>query len=113
MSTAANGRAREHRVLHRLERSGWLLVSRSAGSKGAADLVMVHPFFGLALIQVGTANKALGPADRDRLVTIADACGALPLLITTRPGQSPLIFVVNRDKPSTWQTWPLDNEDPA
>ena len=36
MSTASQGRAREHRVRD-LIADGWLLVARSAGSKGAAD----------------------------------------------------------------------------
>lgn len=105
MSTASNGRAREHRVMARFEAASWLIVMRSAGSKGAADFIAVHPFFGLAFVQVGTANKALGPADRDRFVTIAEACSALPLLATARPGKPPLVHVVTRDVPSRWERW--------
>lgn len=107
MSTATSGRAREHRVRDRMIAAGWLLVARSAGSKGAADLVMVHPFFGLALVQVGTANKQLGPADRDRFVTIAEACGALPLLASCSPGVPARFWRVTRDTASTWKEFPI------
>ena len=59
----------------------------SAGSKGAADFCALHPFRGLAWVQVGTAkSKTLGPAARDRLVSIAEQTGALPLLVTSGPG---------------------------
>jgi hypothetical protein len=107
MSTATNGRAREYRIRDRMIDAGWLLVARSAGSKGAADLVMVHPFHGLALVQVGTASKQLGPADRDRFVTIAEACGALALLASCSPGVPPTFWQVTRDTASTWERWPL------
>jgi hypothetical protein len=40
---------------------------RAAGSKGPADLAMLHPLHGLAWVQVGPATKALSPADRDHL----------------------------------------------
>lgn len=107
MSTATSGRAREHRVRDRMIDAGWLLVARSAGSKGAADLVMVHPFFGLALVQVGTANKTLGPADRDRFVTIAEACGALALLASCAPGVPARFWQVTRETASNWREWTL------
>jgi hypothetical protein len=107
MSSATNGRAREHRVTRFMEACGWSLAMRAAGSKGAADLAMVHAEHGLAWCQVGTANKRLGPADRERLVTLAELSCALPLLITTAPGVRPKAYVVTRDVPSRWQPWPL------
>jgi hypothetical protein len=107
MSTATNGRAREYRVRDAMTDAGWLFVMRSAGSKGAADLCMVHPFHGLSLVQVGTANKQLGPADRDRFVTIAEACGALPLLASCAPRIPARFWVVSRDTASTWKEWLL------
>lgn len=104
MSTATSGRAREHRTRDRLIESGWTQIMRAAGSKGAGDLLMGHPIHGGALIQVGTANKTLGPADRDRFVTAAELICALPLLATWgRTGVR--YFVVTRDKPSTWEEW--------
>jgi hypothetical protein len=80
---------------------------RAAGSKGAADLALVHPEHGLAWAQVGTANKRLGPDARERLVKLAELSGALPLLITTAPGVRPKAYIVTRDVPSRWQPWPL------
>lgn len=104
MSTATAGRAREYRVRDHLVTKGWLLVARSAGSKGVADLVMVHPQQGLALVQVGTANKQLGPDTRGRFVALANLCSALPILATaTRTGIR--YFHVTRDTPSTWQEY--------
>jgi len=38
VSTASRGRTLEHRARHELEAAGWWVI-RSAGSKGAADLV--------------------------------------------------------------------------
>ena len=104
MSTATNGRAREHRTRDRLAESGWVQVMRAAGSKGAGDLLMAHPEHGAALIQVGTGNKTLGPADRDRFVTAAELISALPLLATwSHAGLA--MWVVTRDVPSKWERW--------
>lgn len=106
MSTATNGRAREHRVIARMESDGWLKVMRSAGSKGAADVAMVHPVHGLALVQVGTEkSKRLGPAERVLFVTLAELCGALPLVALARPSRPPRFLVATRDIPSTWTEW--------
>jgi hypothetical protein len=121
MSTATSGRAREHRVIKRFEDAGWLKVMRSAGSKGAADFIAVHPFHGLALVQVGTENKEIACATktcehdgksaaqcgRDRFVTLAEACGALALLASCSPGVPPTFWQVTRDTASTWERWPL------
>jgi Holliday junction resolvase len=105
MSTATNGRAREHRVTRHMEKAGWLKVMRSAGSKGVADLFLVHPFHGTALVQVGTGSKFIGPDDRDKFVTIAEACGALPLLASCAPGVPPVFWRVTRDTASKWERW--------
>lgn len=112
MSTASSGRSREHRVRDELIGYGWHLVARSAGSKGAADLVMVHPVRGLALIQVGTGNKTLGPADRERLCDLADLCGALPLLATVIPREGIAWRVVDRGRPAKWSAWSPSDEPP-
>lgn len=107
MSTATSGRAREYRVRDHMIAAGWYLVARSAGSKGAADLVMVHPIHGLALVQVGTGSKTLGPADRARFVTLANACGALPLLAVCTPGKPARFWWVGLGTASTWTEWEL------
>lgn len=112
MSDAHKGRRREWKVRDELKGHGWHLVARSAGSKGAADLVMVHPFHGLALLQVGTANKTLGPADRTRLLELAGMCGALPLVchVIAQPGKPTTLsyWRVYDSPPSNWEPW-----DPA
>jgi hypothetical protein len=86
MSTASSGRAREWKVRDHMLAHGWQLVMRSAGSRGAADLAMVHPDRGLALLQIGTPNKTLGPADRARFVELATLCSALPIVAVVIPG---------------------------
>lgn len=105
MSTATSGRAREYRVRDHLTRRGWRLVMRAAGSKGSADLAMVHPTHGLALIQVGTATKRLGPADRARFLVDATDCGALALVATVIPGVGVTYHEASLGTPSTWARW--------
>lgn len=116
MSTATNGRAREYRVRDHMIRNGWACVMRASGSRGAADLAMLHPFVGLAWVQVGTRNKTLGCRDkghshedntaawcaRDRLVSVAEQTGALALLAVCSPGIPPRFWRVTRDTPSKW-----------
>ena len=108
MSAATNGRAREHRISKLMINHGWLQIMRAAGSKGPADLAMLHPFLGLAWVQVGTAkSKTLSPLDRDRLASIAEQTHALPLLATSGPGIPTRFWVVTRDTASTWKEWAL------
>lgn len=108
MSTSTNGRAREHRISKLMVDHGWMQVMRAAGSKGPADLAMLHPFLGLAWVQVGTAkSKTLGPADRDRLVSVAEQSNALALLATSGPGVPTRFWQVTRDTASKWKEWSL------
>ncbi len=106
-STAVSGRAREHRARDWMVERGWHFVMRSAGSKGSADLLMAHLEHGAALIQVGTPNKTLGPADRVRFVNDADLCGALALLVTVEhhPGRASdyRVLRVTNEAPSRWE----------
>lgn len=114
MSTATNGRAREHRISKLMAANGWLQIMRAAGSKGPADLAMLHPFLGLAWVQVGTAkSKTLSPLDRDRLVAIAEQTHALPLLATSGPGVPTRFHVVTREPASKWAEFPITDKDPA
>ena len=105
MSTATAGAARERHVRDHMIDHGWHLVARSAGSKGPADLVMVCPTRGLALVQVGTPGKTLGPADRARFLGLAELCGALPLVATVHRGIGIRYALVVDGPPSTWETW--------
>lgn len=109
MSTATNGRAREYRIRDYMIARGWLCIMRASGSRGAADLAMLHPFLGLAWVQCGTAaSKYLSPLDRDRLVAIAEQTGALPLLATSGPGIPTRFWVVTRGTASTWDEWQIE-----
>lgn len=103
MSTATSGRAREYKVRDHLRDHGWLFVMRSAASKGVADLAMCHEDHGLALIQVGTANKTIGPNERYQFVGAANLCGAIPLLAIAPPRQPITYWWVTPEVPSKWQ----------
>lgn len=105
MSTATIGRTREYAVRDHLINEGWTFVMRAAASKGAADLLMGHPLWGSALIQVGSKSKTLGPAERDRLCTAAELCGALALIAIVTPRQPITLRTVTRGKPSEWETF--------
>ena len=105
MSTATIGRAYEYRVRDEMKGHGWVFIMRSAASKGAADLIMAHPIYGVALVQVGTASKTLGPDDRARLVTAARLCSALAILAVVVPRQGIRYWLVTRDVPSAWDEW--------
>ena len=69
---------------------------------------MLHPFLGLAWVQVGTAkSKTIGPEARDRLCTIAEQTNALALLATSGPGIPTRFHVVTRDTASKWKEFPI------
>lgn len=93
---------RELRVQKRLVELGWTPIMHAAASKGAADLIMAHPVHGLALIQVGTVNKALGPAARERLLDAAWLCSALPLIATPIPGVGLRVRLVTQTSAHSW-----------
>lgn len=108
MSTATNGRAREHRISKLMVAHGWLQVMRAAGSKGPADLAMLHPFLGLAWVQVGTAkSKTLSPDARDKLCAIAEQTGGIALLATSGPGIPTRFYEVTRETASKWKEFEL------
>jgi hypothetical protein len=103
---AVNGRAREYRVRDAMKKHGWRCVMRASGSKGSADLAMVHPERGMALIQVGTAaSKRLGPAARRRFLADAHDSGSLPILATVIPGVGIRYQEVIDGPASTWHEW--------
>lgn len=106
MSTATSGRAREYKVRDHLIQQGFELIMRAAGSKGPADIAMAHEEHGLALVQVGTEGKALGPADRIRLLRAAHLCSALPILATVDRGAITYRIVTN-ETPRHWAAWEL------
>lgn len=104
MSTATQGRAREYKVRDAMIDAGWVYIMRAAGSKGPADIAMAHEEHGLALVQVGTAGKNLGPTDRTRLLTAAYLCSALP--IVARVDRGVIRYAIVHDGvPSDWEPW--------
>lgn len=105
MSTATSGRAREYKVRADMEAAGWEQIFRAAASKGPADLGMAHEDHGLALIQVGTANKTLGPADRARLLRAAWLCSAEPIVANAAPRKVITYWRVIDGPPKTWEVW--------
>lgn len=105
MSTSSVGRTREYQVRDALVASGWTFIMRAAASKGPADLVMAHPTHGVALIQVGSKSKTLGPADRSRLLDAAYLCSALPILAIVVPRGGISWWVVTAGTASTWERW--------
>lgn len=105
MSTATQGRSREYRVRDAMERVGWYRLNRSAGSKGVTDLVMFHPDHGQAFVQVGTANKQLGPYSRQALLYAADICYAAPVLAQVMPRAGIKFWRVAPGPASTWESW--------
>jgi len=42
MSNYLNGRKREYKIKHMLEKDGWI-VTRASGSHGPFDLISIHP----------------------------------------------------------------------
>jgi Holliday junction resolvase len=78
VSNASFGHARERKVAARLQSENWW-VMRSAGSKGAADLVCLKAERQPMMLQVkGTKTPfaGFGPADRAKLLEVAKQAGA-------------------------------------
>jgi hypothetical protein len=85
-------------------RTGWRQVMRAAGSKGSADLFMVHPEYGGALVQVGTESKSLGPGGRQRFLRDAADTGSLAIIaIATRRGIT--YHQCGIGSAGTWDEW--------
>jgi len=107
------GKRREYAVRDHLLALGWTHVMTAAGSKGPADLVMVHPQHGLALVQVGAPGKDIGPASRLALTALADLCSALPLVATPIPRHGIRYRVVTRTPAQSWPAFdPVHGMDP-
>lgn len=105
MSTASLGRSREHKVRDDMAAQGWVPIMRAAASKGPADLLLGHPMFGAALVQVGSKSKRLGPADRTRFMRACRLISALPLLAIVVPYQPIAYWQIDEGKPGDWTRW--------
>jgi hypothetical protein len=97
------GRAFEYRVRNKLKKNGAAYVMRAAQSKGIVDLLALWPLeesgvYGETrfrtrrhpwLVQAKYSVKGGGtisPADRAKLIALADATGAVP--VTAMPGKN-------------------------
>lgn len=105
MSTATQGRRREHQVRDHLAAAGYPPIMRAAASKGPGDLLHGHPLVGAVLVQVGTESKRLNQEARDRFCEAAELIHALPVLATVVPRAGITYWLVTRDLPSTWGRW--------
>lgn len=107
MSTASTGRRIEHLVRDDMTAHGWLVAARSAGSKGAADLVAVRPGR-VAFVQVKRTDPRLSPAERERLIALADRLGhhiALPI-VACKPPRRPIEYrMLTGPGPRDWMPW--------
>ena len=104
MSTASDGRRREHKVSHHMQEHGWRQITRAAGSKGPVDLWMLHPVYGGACVQVKSGKGTLGPADRIDLVDVAEQFGALPILARVLP-REPVEYHLVAMSLVAWERW--------
>lgn len=80
----ARGRAFEYRARDKALKQGAVYVMRAASSKGAADLIVLWPFTNgggvdIWLVQSKRDGK-LPRAERETLLDIAGATGAIPVL---------------------------------
>jgi hypothetical protein len=82
-----DGRRAEYKVRDDMTEHGWRLVCRASSSKGSADLVMVHPERGLALVQVKRGTAGFPWVERVKLADDAADAGALPILARVVPRQ--------------------------
>lgn len=84
------GRDFEYKVRDRLLGCGYFVV-RSAGSKGAADLVAGKSGNTL-LVQCTTNKESKNDKDRSRLIEAAEIFGALPVMVWQDVPRGPLIW---------------------
>lgn len=107
MSTATIGRRIEHAVRDDLAEHGWAIAARAAGSRGAFDLIAFRPAR-VALVQVKRSDPRLSPAERARLLALADVLGlhiALPI-VACKPPRHPIRYrVLTGPGPRDWITW--------
>lgn len=126
-NTAKQGREFENATVHFLEgcecetqratpfHVGWrghgYIAVRSAGSKGAVDLVFVPPAgLPLLFVQCKLSNPQISPAERLALLNLSLRAGALPLVAwwqvdpTTRR-KRPHFRLLTGPGPKDWEPW--------
>lgn len=119
---AARGRSAENAVRDELGLYGYDVL-RSAGSKGAADLIAIGDGFAVLvqvkLVRTGRPFEMPSPAEREQLLRIAARLGnAYPVAAcrTEGAGGRPAVTVyriLQGPGPAQWQSWaPGDNPIP-
>lgn len=92
MNNAQRGTRAENAVVDELGELGYD-VTRSAASKGAADLIAVHDreilFIQVKICRPGKSYVQPSPGERRELVRIADRCGGVPVVAQRHPGSGP------------------------
>lgn len=103
MTNYANGRAFEYRVMELLRDAGYTVV-RSAGSKGAADLVAIKP--GQVLFVQCKTSGQIGPSEWYLFYKSACEAGAVAV-VAHRPkrGAVSLMRVLGFKKPRERRPW--------
>lgn len=89
MANYAGGRDFEHRTRRLLEDNGWW-CQRSAGSKGAVDLIAVKP--GQTLFVQCKRRGSLPPGEWNELYRLALKLGAVPVLAQQRLAPSRVVL---------------------
>lgn len=107
MTNYARGADFERKVQAHLESEGYVTV-RSAGSKGAVDVVALKQGETL-LVQVKRSNPRLSPADRSTLLRLAHLVGGVPV-VAFQPGRGmPVEFrELTGPEPGEWVKYHTD-----
>lgn len=109
----ARGTRAENAVADELGKGGYDII-RSAGSKGAADLVAVHDGVVLFVqVKLGTDDnrfKMPGPAERRELVRIAERATGFAVAACRFPGRgsrpaSSEYRMLDGPGPKEWESW--------
>lgn len=90
MSQYARGRRYEWQVRDHLVSEGYAAVLRTAGSKGAVDLIAFKPGE-LLLVQV-KGNGVLGPTKWNELYDLAQMVDGVPVLAERLPGKTAITY---------------------
>lgn len=100
MSNYRNGSAMERRTKANLERDGYFVI-KSAGSKGAADLVAIKA--GEILLVQCKLDSYVAPGEWNRLWELSRSIGAVPVVVGR--GQTVMRITGPKTRPGARQPW--------
>ena len=111
MTQYSRGSDFERSAMRALEADGYFVV-RSAGSKGAADLVALKS--GQALLVQCKLNGVCPPAERADLIRLAQTVGALPIVAHKVKGKSKVLYrLLLGHGPKDFAIWNTDELNPT